>query len=180
MVAVDGGEGEDDEMLRILMKASLQMMQRIRVTEALAITFVIPNDSELCTAMVSKRRDYAEAVKQAGAGHTLGPPFPHLWLVLLKELEATASREEKAEHANNVKQLAARAETFNEPEDFVEHLSELTLAKMYKPDVKKSSVHCTPTSAMTFSKAMRAVGFKMLLGKAPMGGFERLISDALA
>ena len=50
---------------------------------------------------------------------------------------------------------------------------------MYKPEFKRLAIQCTPSSVIVVSKAMRAVGFKMLLGKAPMSGMERVLSETL-
>ena len=62
---------------------------------------------------------------------------------------------------------------------FIEHLTEMTLSNMYKPEFQRLTIQCTPSSVIVVSRAMRVVGFKMLLGKAPTSGLERMLSETL-
>jgi hypothetical protein len=86
-----------EDILQILLKLSLQNSEAIRdLTGAVFVTYLIPMTGELYIKLDKKGKEYHEnTVGKSPEDHLLGPPFLHLWIVMLSHLHDKATDNSK-------------------------------------------------------------------------------------
>uniref|UniRef100_A0A7S4Q220 Uncharacterized protein n=1 Tax=Alexandrium monilatum TaxID=311494 RepID=A0A7S4Q220_9DINO len=164
--------------LRTLAKALARTMQRVRILEgAVLLSVVLPTTHELTKKLLEARKSYGDACAAKGRRHELGPPHPYLWQEFLT---FTAEHQTVPEPAKSVLKAALTAAKQFEVEDFSNQCSELVVEKMFSANDKRLLIHVeTPELNLAVKTALRALGGKLLVGKAPPGALERLVQDLI-
>lgn len=176
-------EGNDEEEkklarltkgeLRVLAKGLSKALQAIRGLEAAVYLVAVLNaDGPFTGMLLDVHRQYGLACEQAGKGHTLGPPFPHLWKEFLTLL--CASSKILPDHLTCLTAAASAATNF-ELEDFRNQVTEIRVEKMFDNKKKRLALCITdPNISNAVRTTLRAEGANILTGHAPPGALEKL------
>jgi len=161
-------------VMQIMLKAILNLFQRVRDVEAVVITVVLlPAAFDLCEKMRAETVKYERMVKEAGKGHSYGPPDLHRYAVLVETLMADTKvnehdRELLKEENERLAQLTGQ--TFVTVLGQQVHL--VRLVKTFKSETKRLLLSISTTVAPTIVQALVDIGGDLKTGRAPPGAME--------
>lgn len=158
--------------MELMMKAVLSLMQRMRDLEAVVLTtHICKTDASPILELKGELKRYDGKCKEAGKQHSYGPPYPHLYLVLLETLGALSTTKEEHKRMLMAEHSELKAKHFNEIDKKVKLIRVL---KTYRSETKRLLIATTHENKATeaIMCSLAAGGAEQKIGRAPRGALE--------
>ncbi len=167
-------------IIEMLIKSSLAASQQNREMAAIWCTTILMKKTgkaaTIIEGMKAEGRNYAKATREAGKGHSLGPPGPGIFLAMMEALIIL-----DIGGANRTK-LTDLVEGWREAdqETILEIAPIVKTAKCYSDDDLKLILSIRDRDLMkTITDSFKQIECRICLGKAPPGHMERELSEWL-
>jgi len=161
--------------MEILLKAVLQVFQRLRDVESILLeVYLVNKDCPVAKDLTEEIGNYERAVRAAGKGHSYGQPHKHLYLRLLESL----SQQDKVlpEIRTQLKAEYERLNALDKDEadkQILQVVQLLRITKTFKSDTKRVLLSQTRNPLqMHITEALVQCGLDRKWGRAPRGALE--------
>jgi len=165
--------------MELMMKAVLSLMQRMRDLEAVVLTtHICKTDASPILELKGELKLYDGKCKEAGKQHSYGPPYPHLYLVLLETLGALSTTKEEHKRTLMAEHSELKAKHFSEIDKKVKLIRVL---KTYRSETKRLLIATTHENKATeaIMCSLAAGGAEQKIGRAPRGALEMELQNWL-
>ena len=181
-----GGKPDQQRVLAqlILVLARLSVANTAELRSVCGVvfhTFLLPADNVITKAVLATGKDYHDTVSENPKSHSLGPPYLHIWVALVKSLG-------KAESITPT--LKQSLETYwkerictVQREALAEDVRHCRLKKAFKAGTYKLQISISAASKVgpgaeisleeAIVWAVKAAGGELKIGQAPQGSLER-------
>ena len=180
--ALGGGKPDQrailGQLILVLARLSVANAAELRsVTGVVFHTFLLPADNSVTKAILATGKDYHEQVADNPKSHSLGPPYLHIWISMIKALGlAEISPVLKKTLETYWKDRVCTVQR----EVLAEDVKHCRMKKAFKTGTFKLQIS---VSAMckagdmsleeTIVWAVKAAGGELKIGQAPQGSLER-------
>ena len=166
--------GMNKELTSILLKSVLNLMQRQRDIESVVLeVYMVKATEEVATGLKDELVVYEENCRQAGRGHSFGPPHLHLWRRLLSTLATLSTTTPECQSIIKKEQEAEAKMTATTLIDLDQTVRMVRLVKTYNNDLKRLIMSCEKNPANeAVVKSLQAAGAQRKAGRAPRGAME--------
>ena len=178
-----GGKPDQQRILAqlILVLARLSVANTAELRSVCGVvfhTFLLPADNVITKAVLATGKDYHDTVSENPKSHSLGPPYLHIWVALVKSLgkadSITPTLKQTLELYWKDRICTVQREAL------AEDVRHCRLKKAFKAGTYKLQISISAASKVgeiTLEEAIvwavKATGGELKIGQAPQGSLER-------
>eukprot|EP00929_Paragymnodinium_shiwhaense_P091597 TRINITY_DN51515_c0_g1_i1.p1 TRINITY_DN51515_c0_g1~~TRINITY_DN51515_c0_g1_i1.p1 ORF type:complete len:254 (-),score=83.63 TRINITY_DN51515_c0_g1_i1:179-829(-) len=167
----------------LIIKTLLSLKQSVRTLEGINLECVLmPSDSEIVKEMIETGKDYGDAVRRAGKGHTFGPPHLRIFQAALEHLKGADTGAANKTRINKILEVVLTLE-YDDQNEMCKvfrlkrcHDKKISKILMSLPLALSSEAVADRKSIIN---ALVQIGGTHRFGGAPPDGAEHALSDLL-